>query len=543
MNVNRNSLIQNDQTVENKQPVEGKLKHSKLTLGEPKPKTTESTKNYFSSLKKSITKRFAKIVKFIKSLGGNKSPASLKKGNFKSASNQLQSSEKIDHKKELTTLQKVIVKATPDQLRTGEIPGLEQALNSDNGNPLAKQYNEREQNPKEFLKKLASEFVNAMIKEDGKLDMNLIPNPIPHLRALLEPTINVKEPGAILRGNTVDSKFLSAFFKSVGGGYVESVLKPTIEELKLAGNLEVDPRLIDVKPEDLKDGKSIDEKKKEMAATNIRKLGEIYQNLMNNLAKSVDKMPQEMRDVAALLYAAIKNKGGDDQTARNGASASIILRLLNPALLQPDVNAPNKDSLPLLENNEQRRAALLLSKLFQNQANTVLSYEKGKDHNPMTALEGKLQENDPMMQQFLKAVISKGVVPDDLDKYVPRNVGDVENQVQVNQTKPTNDTEANEIEEFKNEVKRNFEDINNEAFIEVSGENVDDLVGEEIFDVINRDGGGFREEDSEVKVTTPETVQHNQEENTVLNDIKEEFVQRNKEEDELMNELLNLKKN
>jgi hypothetical protein len=153
MNVNRNSLIQNDQTVENKQPVEGKLKHSKLTLGEPKPKTAESTKNYFSSLKKSITKRFAKIVKFIKSLGGNKSPASLKKGNFKSASNQLQSSEKIDHKKELTTLQKVIVKATPDQLRTGEIPGLEQALNSDNGNPLAKQYNEREQNPKEFLKK------------------------------------------------------------------------------------------------------------------------------------------------------------------------------------------------------------------------------------------------------------------------------------------------------------------------------------------------------------------------------------------------------
>lgn len=503
--------------------MQAKLRDSKLTIGEPEPKTDKTTTNYFASLKKSITTRFAKIVDFFKSIGGGKS---------------------------LTPLQKVLIKATPDQLRTGKIPGLEEALKSDKEKPLADLYEKREANPKEFLKKLGIEFANAMIKKDGKLDMKQTSSSVSHLRAMMEPTIDVKHPGAILRGNSGDTKFQVALFKTVGGDYVKSVLKPTLEELKLAGNLEVDPQKIDVKPEDLKEGETVETKQKEMAATNIRKLGEIYQNLMNNLARSVDKMPQEMRDVAALIYATIKNAGGNDQTARNGASASIILRLLNPALVAPDTSAPKKGSLPIFENPEQKRAATLLSKLFQNQANTVLSYEKGKDQNPLIALEGKLQENDPIMQQFLKDVISKGVVPDDLDNYVPRNVGDVENQVQVNQTEPTNDTETNELEEFKNEVKRNFEDNNkelednyNEAFIKVSGENVDDLVGKEIFDVINRDGGGFREEDSEVKGTTPETVQHNQEENTALNDINEEFAQRNKEEDELMNELLNLKKN
>jgi hypothetical protein len=183
---------------------------------------------------------------------------------------------------------------------------------------------------------------------------------------------------------------------------------------------------------------------------------------------------------------------------------------------------------------------MILSKVFQNQANNKLEVTKDP---VIKQFEELLQKNKGKWDNFAQQVISRGVVPDDLKQYLPGNVGDVQNLVQLNQPEPTNDTETNEIEEFKNEVKNNFEDINNEAFIEVSGENVDDLVGKEIFGVINRDGGGFREEDSEVKGTTPETVQHNQEENTALNELNEEFAQRNNEEDELMNELLNLKKN
>jgi len=535
MNVNLNSLqrtSQNQDSQEIQKPVKGDLKGFKVTVGEAKPKTDESPKTFFSTLKTAISSRIATIKEFFKSIGD----------------------------RSLDPAQKLIAKATTEQLRTGDIPGLEQALKSQPDSELAKLFNNREAEPEKFLKKVHSEFGCVAVHKDDKLKLDRLETAVCDLRVLMEETIgNQPNPGTILRGNTADTAFQRALFKTVGGDYTVAILKPVLNELKTAGKLELDPHNIEVDPKTLRQDETVKDRKQEIIQGNAQKLGQIYQKLMDNLAGSVDRMPKEMRDACALIYTTIRKAGGDEATARNGACASIVLRLLNPALTSPDKNAPDKGSLPKFANEDHKRAAILLSKLFQNQANCVLDFN-GKTQF-MQPMESKLQENDRKLQDFLKQVISNGNVPEDLTPYLPEKVNfdtgyakeqfanfhrehldrelafelqDIDDPIdeEIVLKEPNSKVQSPSVsktngheDEFVRTVKENVEDLKNEALIEEINDQVGTKEENEVFNAINQDGRGFQEENAEIK------------------DLNATFQNQIKEEDKLMNELLGMNKN
>lgn len=291
-----------------------------------------------------------------------------------------------------TKEQLALRKATPQELRQGYLESDKQKAIREKGKFDPPSIHE--------ASNMRKKFAEAVTGKGGKIIDSQLPKAMDNFKLLLEANLAKGEinPNTILRANTPDTAFQTSFFRNIGSTWATAMLTDTIQDIREAGKVEVEPAKL----------KGTEEENEKMKSESLEKLGLMYQNLLNRVMNSAGDVPQEMCDVCKHIHDTILEKGGSPKAARDGASAAMILRLLNPILVAPHV-APDVGSL-LPPNQtlskEETRTALLLSKILQNQANNILTFV---DKTPfLSPLDGILGKNAEDYNQFIQDVIDRG---------------------------------------------------------------------------------------------------------------------------------------
>lgn len=102
-----------------------------------------------------------------------------------------------------------------------------------------------------------------------------------------------------------------------------------------------------------------DHVKAEIIEKSITDLTTIYDGLMSKICGSADKVPQEICDATKMIYDEVRNKGGDDDSARRIAAGTITLRFLNGFIPTPQTT-PNGELGGEYSGSGQKRAGTII---------------------------------------------------------------------------------------------------------------------------------------------------------------------------------------
>ncbi len=210
--------------------------------------------------------------------------------------------------------------------------------------------------------------------------------------------------GNILRSNTPASRLIKEVSVQTGSAYRKSALGPTVDALsKLSTPLEINPAKIS--DEDL-------------LKANAKVLTELTRTLFEGAIGNPQNLPADLKALCKQVYDSVKNNAtvkvadpvkdakASTTAALNAVTGTLMLRLLNPALLVP--NLPESGLLPSDHKlpAPYSRNALLVSKIFQNLANGVRFGGKESFMEPFNVL---LDDYFPVMNRLLADIVAEPV--------------------------------------------------------------------------------------------------------------------------------------
>ena len=219
----------------------------------------------------------------------------------------------------------------------------------------------------------------------------------------LETEINrCAHPGTILRVDTAATKFAKKYCVATKTGqkFLSETSKGTLKSIRSLSKIpEVDPMRI-VVPEGTEDPEGF---KARAIEENVLVVKDLVNQLTNDLAGS--EVPPELARLCAAVYDQTIEKFGDTEAARtaamNAVAGTIVLRMVNPRVVTPTAfGAPDL-------SRDQRRTAVLVTKVMQNIANGV---ESGRDKEGFLAPFGDMTEGETgtTLNSFFERVLKQG---------------------------------------------------------------------------------------------------------------------------------------
>ena len=186
------------------------------------------------------------------------------------------------------------------------------------------------------------------------------------------------EPEQVFRGTSLETKLISIYINRECSEFVNRCITPVLEMISgLTDVLEVDPSK--VKSESVSENQII-----LISAANL---------LLKMVSKHQNLIPRQVCDFFKVVRSLVEKKFYD--MAEKSVASLLFLRLLNPALVAPDVHLSYQGRVP-------RRSLILVSKLIQNLANGVSFGEK--EEYLLFANEW-LHTSAPVMRDFIFDVI------------------------------------------------------------------------------------------------------------------------------------------
>ncbi|KAJ6234667.1 ras gtpase-activating protein [Anaeramoeba flamelloides] len=191
---------------------------------------------------------------------------------------------------------------------------------------------------------------------------------------------NTKVQSTLFRTNSVASKMMSHWAKSIGKDYLKNILGDVVQEIISNKNpIEIDPFKIPEK----------------QLVQNKSNLEHIVKKTLSSICGSITNCPLVIREIASKLWAITSEKFPN---AKYTALAGFMfLRFISPALVVPESIGIVKKSV----NRESRKGLILVSKLIQNIANNThlkeeslffLNYLVDDSHQEMISFLDQLAE-------------------------------------------------------------------------------------------------------------------------------------------------------
>ncbi|KAK7053933.1 hypothetical protein R3P38DRAFT_3343387 [Favolaschia claudopus] len=204
---------------------------------------------------------------------------------------------------------------------------------------------------------------------------------------------HTENEAALFRSNSTCTRFLSAFAKVHGYGYLRGLIVPLIKSmasLPPGQSYELDPDKPDV-------GEA-------RAAQNLENVKFVAASFLEIITSSIPVLPPMFREIAAHISKVVSRVWPEAKFSAMGAF--IFLRFISPAIVAPetiDIELP-KD-LSKEEHMVIRRGLMVIAKIIQNLANNLFF---GKEKH-MVPLNTFLQANIASVTRFLS----------ELNKYQP----------------------------------------------------------------------------------------------------------------------------
>lgn len=211
------------------------------------------------------------------------------------------------------------------------------------------------------------------IFEIPKMSLNLVET------LITEEVNSTLNSTTLFRSNSVTSKMLAYYSRSVGKQYLQTTLGPFFKQLKNLGPIEVDPEKI----------------KEDQIASNMQKLRQAAQDLLHGIVYSLDDCPHSLKKICHTINEATNQKfPGHGITAVGGF---IFLRFFCPAIVGPD----RWGLLKKPPSPAETRTLVLISKCVQNLANGVMFGTKEVFMEPMNDF---LQQHTSILNRFLTSI-------------------------------------------------------------------------------------------------------------------------------------------
>ncbi|KAJ6255478.1 ras gtpase-activating protein [Anaeramoeba flamelloides] len=207
---------------------------------------------------------------------------------------------------------------------------------------------------------------------------------------IIQEVLKNPSPGSLFRSNDVISKVLKYYMKMIGKEYLSKTLVPTLQEI-IDKNLDFEIDTFDITD-------------KEQHKKNLNNLKTYLHKLLNNIFRSTEWMPMEMKIICSYYAEVTKKKYPQKVLATVGGF--IFLRVICPTIV-----APVRLGFATGEVTKNvRRAFMLLSSIIQAMSNEIL-FKESREY--MMVINDDLKELIPKSQNFLKEISNSQVV--DLD--------------------------------------------------------------------------------------------------------------------------------
>ncbi|KAG8959528.1 Ras GTPase activating protein ira2 [Tulasnella sp. 419] len=202
------------------------------------------------------------------------------------------------------------------------------------------------------------------------------------------------DEAALLRSNSMCTRFLSAFAKIHGYNYLRTLLSPLIHQMSVmpvGHSYELDPTKA-------RPGEDLDE--------NERNLKFICQAFLDVICGSVAILPPIFREICQHIASSVAAVWPEARYAAVGGF--IFLRFICPAIVFPggvDIELPQ-------DNPSIQRGLLLITKVIQNLANNIMFGKEGF----MLSLNSFLHGNIMPVTKFLSDILKYHPAPSQIDQ-------------------------------------------------------------------------------------------------------------------------------
>ncbi|KAJ3434963.1 ras gtpase-activating protein [Anaeramoeba flamelloides] len=189
------------------------------------------------------------------------------------------------------------------------------------------------------------------------------------------------QPQQLFRTNSMATKMMTFYSKTIGNEYLRSTLKQILTDLiKRNQSLTIDEFK-------LKDGESIEK--------NIEKLELTSEKVLNKIFNSLEFCPRQFHQICNKLYTCVGNKFSDYKEI--SIAGFFFLRYMGPAIISPDgYHVTDKIAVGSYRSN-----LILIAKVIQGVANRTELGVKNKSLKPLS----KFTENHlPELDKFIKAL-------------------------------------------------------------------------------------------------------------------------------------------
>lgn len=264
---------------------------------------------------------------------------------------------------------------------------------------------EMPKNHKEFL----YEALHHLPEENkDEIAEKLMKSKSPHLSEIIKGVLRKEIPdqqdvGTLFRTNSLYSKMMSYVVKSEEmEKFGQDVLGPIVKEFMSAPDFEIDPIRL---KEKLKLGDSLEDQAKlaRELEQNQKQVLDTAENIFQqiNAALGNVNMPSIYKEIISELYEQVSGKFGED-VARKEVLASLMLRFISPAILQP--NKYNVGKGMQINYGNKMPQMTMIAKILQSVANQI----KGVPNDTRLAFTTELtQKLIPQYAQNADVLVGK----------------------------------------------------------------------------------------------------------------------------------------
>ena len=199
--------------------------------------------------------------------------------------------------------------------------------------------------------------------------------------AVTKEVTTTQDNSTLFRGNSPSTKLMTAFTRILGQGYLDTVLKPFVEDM-----IEDDPELYEVNPA----------KTKANVEENMQNLLKRCQQILDVILNSLDICPPSFRMVTKHLQREVVKRFPESKNTCVGGF--LFLRFLCPVLMAPDALGLIKGPI----DKNKKRPLVLICKALQNLSNNIRFGKKEQYMHPVnTFLDDNLDRTNKFFSDFV----------------------------------------------------------------------------------------------------------------------------------------------
>lgn len=233
---------------------------------------------------------------------------------------------------------------------------------------------------------------------------------MPLLKAALEREVQgTHDIGTLFRSNSVASRLMSSFSRSVGIDYLKSLLKPKIDAIIAAKeDLEVDA--MKIAEDQVAAQRQTVEVNPQVITAHVARICELATDILTAVLNAKSRAPLEYYQIANLLKEVVCKKFPDQ--VRIAIGGYLFLRLMCPVIfLPPEEFGYHFDTVA----SEAKRTLVLVSKVLQNLANFQPKFVE----ELMMPFSPFVVTNMPIVEEYFNfmATVPESALPSILPEY------------------------------------------------------------------------------------------------------------------------------